>query len=158
MSEKSGIFLLVCKMRKHVDLKLLKGERIPSLMSKHSERLLSYQHEKRQAVIARYMRLMRFNRERFHREQNEQQEQYLLEILTRMEHDEKFKGKMLEHGQQMIEKQKPFVSIQIDEAWRYALTLSPDKIKNFILKHQYKESLIRASVLFESDNITGIQE
>ena len=145
-------------MRKHIDLKLLQGERIPSLMSKHSERLLSYPNEKRQAVITRYMRFVRFNRERFHREQNEQQEKYLLEILTRMEHDRKFKGRMLEHGQQMIEKQKPFVSIQIDEAWRYALTLPPEKIKNFILKHQYKESLIRASVLFESDNITGIQE
>lgn len=99
------------------------------------------------------MRFVRFNRERFHREQNEQQEKYLLEILTRMEHDRKFKGRMLEHGQQMIEKQKPFVSIQIDEAWRYAITLSPEKIKNFILKHPYKESLIRASVLFENDNI-----
>ena len=158
MPEKSGIFLLVCKMRKHVDLKLLKGESIPSLMSKYSERLLSYPHEKRQSVIARYMRFVRFHRERFHREQNEQQEQYLLVILSKMERDEKFKERILKHGRQMVEKQKPFVSIQIDEAWRYALTLSPDKIKNFILKHQYKESLIRASVLFESDNITGIQE
>ena len=64
-------------------------------MKKYENRLLSYSDERRQAVIARYMRFLRFNRERFHREQNEQQrfhreqneqqEQYLLDILNRME-------------------------------------------------------------------------
>lgn len=136
-------------MKKTTDWRLFRNKTCPNVMKKYENRLLSYSDERRQAVIARYMRFLRFNRERFHREQNEQQEQYLLGVLNRMECDSVFKEKMLEHGWKMVEKQKPFVSIQIDEAWRYALTLSPEQIKIFILKHQYKESLIRASVLFE---------
>lgn len=136
-------------MKKTTNWGLFRNKAFPNVMKKYENRLLSYSDEQRQAVIARYMRFLRFNRERFHREQNEQQEQYLLDILSRMECDSMFKEKMLAHGWQMVEKQKPFVSIQIDEAWRYALTLLPEQIKIFILEHQYKESLIRASVLFE---------